>query len=134
MLSKTTWVVFLSFAVFGSSGGTFPMDASAREGYRLRKEAVLACAWPQKQRVSLQPSAHKKLSQSSGKEEFEELREQLEALIEEMKKLEKEASEEFLKEILPRIKEEIEKLKEKLRKWRDEQGESEPIEVEATEI
>jgi hypothetical protein len=134
MLKKMTFIAFLPFAVFGSSHGIFPVDASAEGGYGLKQKALLICAWPQKQRVTLQFLAHKKWIQASGNEEPEELEEEMQELIEEMKKLEKEAREKVLKEILPRIKEEIEKLREKLRKWRDGEDETKRIKVEGIEI
>jgi peptidoglycan hydrolase CwlO-like protein len=134
MFKKTTFIAIFLFAVFVSSDSIFPIDASAYEGYRLQQEVWLSYAGPQKQRVNLGGSANKKSTQATGNEELEELEEELQELIEEMKKLEKEAREKVLKEILPRIKEEMEKLREKLRKWRDEEDQSGPIGVEATEI
>ncbi len=129
-----TFIAFLPFAVFGFSHGIFAMDARADEGYAHKEETLLICAWPQEQRVILQISMNKKSVQASENKELEELEGKMQELIEEMKKLEKEAREKFLKEILPQIKEEMEKLREKLRKWRDEEDDSKRIKVEAIEI
>ncbi len=134
MLKKMTFIAFLPFAVFGFSHGIFAMDARADEGYAYKEETLLICAWPQEQRVILQISMNKKSVQASENKELEELEGKMQELIEEMKKLEKEAREKFLKEILPQIKEEMEKLREKLRKWRDEEDDSKRIKVEAIEI
>jgi len=134
MFEKTTFAAFFLFALFGSSHGLFAVGPSANEGYRLKQEFCLIYAGPQESKSSLRFSAHKKSIQTTGNEEFEELEDELEELIEEMKKLEKEARQKLIKEILPRIKEEIKKLRDKLRKWHDEEDESGPIGVEATEI
>ena len=134
MFEKTTFAAFFFFALFGSSNGLFAIGLSATEGYGLKQEFCLIYAGPQESKASLRFSAQKKSIQTAGNEEFEELEDELEELIEEMKKLEKEARQKVIKEILPRIKEEIKKLREKLRKWHDEEDESGPIGVEATEI
>ncbi len=134
MLEKMTFILFLVSAFFGYRVGTFHMDANAREKYELGQELRLNDERPQKQTVPLEFSVNMKPIQASRSEELEKLEEELQEWVEEMKKLEKEAREKVLKEILPRIKEEMEKLREKLRKRRNEEDESEPIQVEGIEI
>ena len=58
-----------------------------------------------------------------------DLEQDLQALIQELKKLGKDANEKIQKEVLPRIREEIRKLREQLRDWQLEDGESEPPET-----
>ena len=134
MLKKMTFIAFLHFTVFGFSHGLFAMNTSVEEGYGHKQATLLIYAWPQEERVILQISINKKSVQASENKELEELEGKMQELIEEMKKLEKEAREKFLQEILPQIKEEMEKLREKLRKWRDEEDDSKRIKVEAIEI
>ena len=134
MFERTTCVAFFLLALGGSSNGSFAIGHGGNEGYGLEQEDCLIYAQPQESKSNVQFSAHKNSIQANGNEEFEELEEELQELIEEMKKLEKEARQKVIKEILPRIKEEMKKLREKLRKWDDEEDESGPIGVEATEI
>ena len=134
MFEKTTFVAFFLFTLFGFSNGLFAIGPSAKEGYGLQQESGSIYEGLQTSQSGFRFSAHKKPMQTSGNKEFEELEEELKELFEEMKKLEKEARQKVIKEILPRIQEEIKKLREKLRKWHDEEDESGPIGVEATEI
>jgi hypothetical protein len=64
--------------------------------------------------------------QNSKSKEYEELEEDLRALMEEMKRLERNFSEKIRKEILPLIKREIERLRELLRKFQLEDDEPKP--------
>ncbi|MFH1481515.1 MAG: hypothetical protein ABIG67_09615 [Pseudomonadota bacterium] len=60
-------------------------------------------------------------------DEFNKLKEELERLIKEIKRLEKDLRDKISKELLPRIRKEIEKLRERLRDFQRKEGDdSEP--------
>lgn len=64
-------------------------------------------------------------AQGSKGKEYEELQKELKGLLEELKRLEHETREKFIKEILPQLKKEIEKLRERLRQWHPDSHEPE---------
>ena len=60
-------------------------------------------------------------------DEFNKLKEELERLVKEVKRLEKDLRDKISKELLPRIRKEIEKLRELLREFQRKEGnDSEP--------
>jgi septal ring factor EnvC (AmiA/AmiB activator) len=62
-------------------------------------------------------------------QDMEAFQEELQRLLEELKKLEKEGEETFRKEILPQLRREMERFKEWLRKLKPQEESQEPIKI-----
>jgi len=133
MFKAMTCAVLLLFALFGHRDVGFATEFHGVDGPRLTLPIPWVDKEPDKWNLTGAFFTTAKSGQASGDKKYDKLEEELKALIEEMKRLEKDAREKVQKDILPQIKREMEKLREKLRQWRDEEDESEPTQVETIE-
>lgn len=81
--------------------------------------------------VTVEGGHHKTvtLKQALEDQDMEAFQEELQRLLEELKRLEKEGEETFRKEILPQLRRELERFKEWLRKLKPHEESQEPIKI-----
>jgi len=109
----------------GYQDGAFAKVASDAQGSTLKQEVLFFDIGTCKNKITSTSLAALASDKDSKDEEYKALQKELEEIIEQMKMLEKEAREKFLKEILPQIKKELEKLRERLREWHPKDDEPE---------
>ena len=130
MYKKVAYLGLLLFFTAGFISSRMVSDIQYHDVCSLKQNDLSVEVNTQAVTVALTSFLGVQSDQKPQSKEYEELKEELKLLMDEMKRLEKDIEKKIQKKILPLIKREIEKLRKRLREFRLEDNKTEPKKIQ----